>query len=163
MMVTPSQTPLIIEHLWANSFISLLLDLIYHLLHKPLSQFSHSPRTSHMQALTRVLRYIKFNPGQGLFFPTLNNLQLTAFCDSDWASCNESRKSVSGYAMFLGSSLISWQSKKQSVVSRSSTEAEYMALADSTCEITWLHCLLKDLSVPIATPVLVILVCILFS
>lgn len=50
-----------------------------------LSQFSHSPRTTHFQALTKVLRYIKLNPGQGLFFPTNNSLHLQAFSDSDWA------------------------------------------------------------------------------
>ncbi|GJY97595.1 retrovirus-related pol polyprotein from transposon TNT 1-94 [Tanacetum coccineum] len=81
-----------------------------------LSQFSHSPRTTHIKALTRVLRYIKLSPSQGLYFtPTTNP-------------------------------------KKQSVVSRSSTEAEYRALADCTCEITWLKCLLQDLSIPLTGP-----------
>lgn len=101
-----------------------------------LSQYSQAPRTSHMQALYRVLRYLKLCPGQGIFFPTLNDLQLTTYCDIDWGSCFHTGRSVSGYAIFLGTSLISWQSKKQSVVSRSSTEAEYRALADCTCEIS---------------------------
>ncbi|GJZ79190.1 uncharacterized mitochondrial protein-like protein [Tanacetum coccineum] len=119
-----------------------------------LSQFSHDPRTTHYKALIKVLRYIKFCPGQGLFFPANNSLKLTTYCDSDWASCPITRRFVSGYAIFLGNSLISWQSKKQTMVSRSFTEAEYRALADSTCEISWLKCLLHDLHVTIPTHIL---------
>ncbi|GKD20434.1 uncharacterized mitochondrial protein-like protein, partial [Tanacetum coccineum] len=118
-----------------------------------LSQFLKEPRSPHMKALLRVLRYLKLCPGQGLFFSATNNLNLLTYCDSDWASCSFSRKSVSGYGIFLGTSLISWQSKKQGVVSRSSTEAEYRALADNTCEISWLTCLLKDLHIKPSTPV----------
>ncbi|GJV32061.1 retrovirus-related pol polyprotein from transposon TNT 1-94 [Tanacetum coccineum] len=118
-----------------------------------LSQFLKEPRTTHMAALTRVLRYLKLCPGQGLFFPANNSLNLLTYCDSNWASCSFSRKSISGYGIFLGSSLISWQSKKQGVVSRSSTEAEYRALSDNSCEISWLTCLLKDLQVQVPTPV----------
>ncbi|GJX19351.1 uncharacterized mitochondrial protein-like protein [Tanacetum coccineum] len=121
-----------------------------------LSQYSHSPRSTHYDALIRVLRYIKLCPGQGLFFPINNPLKLTTYYDSDWASCATTIRSVSGYAIFLGHSLISWQSKKQTVVSRSSIEAEYRALADSTCEISWLKCLLQDLNVTVPTPFLVI-------
>ena len=120
-----------------------------------LSQFSHSPRSTHYTALMRVLRYIKLCPGQGLFFPAQNNSKLTSYCDSDWASCAITRRSVSGYAVFYGQSLVSWQSKKQTVVSRSSTEAEYRALADCTCELSWLKCLLQDLHVQVPTPTLV--------
>ncbi|GJZ79775.1 retrovirus-related pol polyprotein from transposon TNT 1-94 [Tanacetum coccineum] len=88
------------------------------------------------------------------FFPAKNNLHLTTYYYSDWASCPFSRRSVTGYGIFLGSSLISWQSKKKIVVSRSSTEGEYKALADSTCEVTWLQCLLKEFKVNVPTPIL---------
>lgn len=118
-----------------------------------LNQFSHSPITHHMKALIRVLRYLKNCPGQGLFYPTTNNTSLLTYCDSDWASYPHSRRSISGFGIFLGSSLVSWQSKKQTVVSRSSTEVEYQSLADSTCELTWLCCLLKDLQTPISYPI----------
>ena len=67
-----------------------------------LSQFSHAPRTTHMKALLRVLRYIKLSLGQGLYFPSNNNLTLQAYCDSDWAACPTTRRSISGYAIFLG-------------------------------------------------------------
>ncbi|GJU12062.1 uncharacterized mitochondrial protein-like protein [Tanacetum coccineum] len=120
-----------------------------------LSQFSHNPRTPHLVALHRVLRYIKLCYGHGIYFPASNKLELTTYCDSDWASCQTTRRSVLGYAIFLGNSLISWQSKKQLVVSRSSSEAEYRSLADSTCEISWLKCLLHDIGINIPTPSLV--------
>ncbi|GKE93723.1 uncharacterized mitochondrial protein-like protein, partial [Tanacetum coccineum] len=119
-----------------------------------LSQFLQQPRTLHMKALIKVLRYVKLSTGQGLFFLAQNNLHLTAYCDSDWASCPFTRRSVTGYGIFIRSSLILWQSKKQLVVSRSSTKAEYKALADTTCEVTWLHCLLKEFNVQVPTPVL---------
>ncbi|GKD24502.1 retrovirus-related pol polyprotein from transposon RE1 [Tanacetum coccineum] len=117
-----------------------------------LSQFSHSPRITHMKALLRVLRYIKLSPGQALHFTPTSNPQLQTYCDSDWVACPITRRSVTEPAIFLGKCLISWSSKKQSVVSRSSTEAEYKALADCTCEITWLKCLLKDLHINLTNP-----------
>ncbi|PWA93616.1 hypothetical protein CTI12_AA069020 [Artemisia annua] len=117
-----------------------------------LSQFSHAPRTTHMKALLRVLRYIKLSHGQGLHIPSNTNHTLLAYCDRDWAACPTTRRSVSGYAIFLDKCFISWSSKKQSVVSRSSTEAEYRALADCTCEITWLKCLFKDLHISLNVP-----------
>lgn len=69
------------------------------------------------------------------------------YSDSDWAGCIDSRKSISGYCFFIGSSLISWRAKKQQTVSRSSSEAEYRALSTATCELQWLLHLFKDLHV----------------
>ncbi|GJW04891.1 uncharacterized mitochondrial protein-like protein [Tanacetum coccineum] len=144
-----------------TTFLLSLGKLIYLTITRPdiafaaqlLSQFSHSPHTSHLKALQRVLRYIKLGPCQGLFFSMSNSLALQAYCDSDWAICPESRRSITGFGIFLRHSLISWQSKKQAVVSRSSTEAEYRALADCSCEITWLNTLLRDLHIPLTAPI----------
>ena len=104
-----------------------------------LSQYLSRPTDLHMNAAHKVLRYIKGNPGQGLLFSASSDLTLQAFADADWGTCPDSRRSVSGFCVFLGGSLISWKSKKQDVVSRSSTEAEYRSLANATCDLLWLH------------------------
>jgi len=119
-----------------------------------LCQFSSAPRTSHLQAAYRVLQYIKGSVGQGLFYSASADLTLKGFADSDWASCPDSRRSTTGFSMFVGDSLISWRSKKQHVVSRSSAEAEYRALALVTCELVWLHTLLMSLKASYLVPVL---------
>lgn len=112
-----------------------------------LSQFMHKPTTSHMQAAKRVLRYLLSCPGQGILLATSSTASLTAYCDSDWAGCPMTRRSTTGFCIFLGSSPISWKSKKQQVVARSTAEAEYRAMAMTTCEVTWITQLLKDLGI----------------
>lgn len=120
-----------------------------------LCQFSSAPWTAHLAALYRVLQYIKGTVGQGLFYSATEDLHLTGFADADWGTCPDSRRSTTGFTMFLGPSLISWRSKKQHIVSRSSAESEYRALALASCEMVWLHTLLKDLRVASsAVPVL---------
>jgi len=120
-----------------------------------LSQFPASPTEKHFVAATRILRYLKKCPGQGLFFPRQSSLFLSGFSDADWAGCLNSRRSISRQCFFLGKSLISWRTKKQLTVSRSSSEAEYRALGAAACELQWLLYLLRDLHVTtIKLPVL---------
>ncbi|GJZ17253.1 putative RNA-directed DNA polymerase [Tanacetum coccineum] len=113
----------------------------------------HAPLSSHLEAAFRVLRYLKNSPGSGIQINKVGNLKLRAYADSDWARCPATRKSVSGYCVFLGSSLITWKSKKQSTLSRSSAEAEYRSMASATCEVIWLSNLLGDMGVKNLLPV----------
>jgi len=112
-----------------------------------------SPCSSHLHAAFRILRYLKNAPGQGLFYPVHNYNRLQAFSDSDWATCSTTRRSVTGYCVFYDNCLISWKSKKQNTVSRSSIEAEYMALATVACELQWLKYIVDDLSLNISLPI----------
>lgn len=114
------------------------------------SQFVCSPTSVHWAAVMRILRYLRGTLYQSLLFPSTSSLELRAFSDADWATDQTDRKSTTGYCVFLGDSLISWKSKKQDVVSRSSTEAEYRAMASTTSEIIWLRWLLTDMGVSLS-------------
>ena len=109
-----------------------------------LSQYMRNPSKEHWAGVKRILRYIKGTVDHGLTFTYTDNFVLNGFSDADWAGCVDSRKSTSGYAFFLGNSLISWASKKQSIVALSSTEAEYVALCGAAQETVWLRNLLQD-------------------
>lgn len=85
----------------------------------------------------------------GLHIKTSSSLDITGFSDADWATSLDDRKSVAGHCVFLGETLISWCSRKQRVVSRSSTESEYRALADLAAEVSWVCSLLQEIKLPI--------------
>ncbi|KAH9659734.1 protein kinase domain-containing protein [Citrus sinensis] len=110
-----------------------------------LSRFMHEPQTTHMDAAIRVLRYLKGSPGKGILLSSTSDLHIRGYCDADWGSCPTTRRSVTGYCTFLGDSPISWKTKKQNVVSRSTAEVEYRSLADLSCELQWPKALFADL------------------
>ena len=117
-----------------------------------LSQFVCAPTSVHYSHLLRVLRYLRGTSSRRLFYARTSQLQLHAYSDSTWASNPDDRSSVTGYCLFLGTSLIAWKSKKQNAISRSSAEAELRALSTTTAEIIWLRWLLADLGVPCDAP-----------
>ncbi|XP_062080074.1 uncharacterized mitochondrial protein AtMg00810-like [Humulus lupulus] len=112
-----------------------------------LSQFLQEPRQEHWEAALRVVRYLKGSPGQGILLRANSSLSLTGWCDSDWAACPLTRRSLTGWLVFLGHSPISWKTKKQPTVARSSVEAEYHSMASLTCELKWLKGLLLRLGI----------------
>lgn len=116
-----------------------------------------APRSIHFTVVLCILRYIKGTLGHGLQFSSQSSLVLFGFFDADWAGDLTDRRSTIGYCLYLGNSLISWRSKKQTVVSCSSTESEYRALADATSKLLWLRWLLSDIGVP--QPFAIILYC----
>jgi hypothetical protein len=107
-----------------------------------LSQFMQSPCTTHLDAATRVLRYLKGSVSKGLFLSASSSLNLVGYADSDWAGCPTTRRSTTGYFTMLGSNPISWKTKKQPTISRSSAEAEYRSLATLSSELQWLKYLI---------------------
>jgi hypothetical protein len=111
------------------------------------SQFMTTPRLVHYVVVLRILYYVKGALFHGLPFSSHSSLDLRVYSDADWAGDPTDRRSTTGYCFLLGDSLISWRSKKQSVVTHSSTEAEYRALADTTSELLWLRWLLHDMGV----------------
>jgi hypothetical protein len=110
--------------------------------------YMHDPREPHLAALKRILRYARGTLDLGLLLQPSTNGDLTVYSDADWAGCPDTRRSTSGYAVFLGDNLVSWSSKRQNTVSRSSAEAEYRAVANGVAEATWLRQLLFELHAP---------------
>jgi hypothetical protein len=101
----------------------------------------------HWSAVKCILRYLQYIIGMVLRIHRSPSTLVSAFSNADWAGCSDDRRSTGGFAVFLGSNLISRNARKQATVSRSSTEAEYKSLANATTEVMWVQTLLKELGV----------------
>lgn len=116
------------------------------------SQFMHEPQTHHMEAVMRIVRYLKGSPGKGVVFKRNGHLQIEAFTDADWAGNQINRRSTAGYFTFVGGNLVTWRSKKQKVVALSSAEAEFRGIVKGITEILWLRKLMDEIGFPLKTP-----------
>ncbi|KAK0582233.1 hypothetical protein LWI29_023202 [Acer saccharum] len=111
------------------------------------SRFMHNPKEVHLQAAHRILHCLKGTVGKGILFKRGDKLTLEVYTDADYAGSIDDRRSTTGYCTFLGGNLVTWRSKKQNVVARSSAEAEFRAMALGVCELLWLKIILDDLKV----------------
>ncbi|RVW87252.1 Retrovirus-related Pol polyprotein from transposon RE1 [Vitis vinifera] len=116
------------------------------------SQFTSAPTIKHWAALEQILCYLKKAPGLGILYSSQGHTRIECFSDADWAGSKFDRRSTTGYCVFFGGNLVAWKSKKQSVVSRSSAESEYRAMAQATCEIIWIHQLLCEVGMKCTMP-----------
>ncbi|GKB52103.1 ribonuclease H-like domain-containing protein, partial [Tanacetum coccineum] len=117
--------------------------------------YMHDPQQPHLSALKRILRYVHGTLDYGLQLFSSSATDLVAYSDADWAGCPTTRRSNSGYCVFLGNNLLSWSSKRQPTLSRSSTEAEYRGVANAVTKTCWLRNLLRELHTPLSSDALV--------
>ncbi|CAL9006485.1 unnamed protein product, partial [Prunus brigantina] len=115
-------------------------------------QFMNNPTEHHFFLVKRILRYLQGTLSHGFTYSASGPFLLSAYSDSDWAGDINTRRSTTGFVVYLGSNPVSWQSKKQGSVSRSSTEAEYKALANASADVVWIRQLLVDLHVYLSEP-----------
>jgi hypothetical protein len=140
------------EHVDQKEYRSMIGSLLYLTATRPDIQFSvclcarfqASPRTSHRQAVKQIFRYLRHTPNFGLWYSASSSLVLHGFSDAGFAGCRLDRKSTSGTCQFLGSSLVSWSSRKQSSGSQSTTEAEYVAAASCCSQLLWISYTMSD-------------------
>ncbi|GJZ48109.1 ribonuclease H-like domain-containing protein [Tanacetum coccineum] len=111
--------------------------------------YMHDPREPHLNAMKRVLRYLRGTTDLGLQLLRSTTSQLIAYSDADWAGCPATRRSTSGYCVFLSDNLLTWSSKRQDTLSRSSAEAEYRGVANAVAETSWIRNLLRELYTPL--------------
>nr|GEW50024.1 ribonuclease H-like domain-containing protein [Tanacetum cinerariifolium] len=117
--------------------------------------YMHDPHDPHFSALKRILCYVRGTINHGLQLHVSSTSQLTTYTDADWADCPVTRRSTSGYCVFLGDNLLSWSAKRQVTLSRSSAEAEYRGVVNVVAKTAWLRNLLLELHAPLSTAILV--------
>lgn len=134
-----------------NYLVNTRIDIAYSVQH--LIQFLQTPREPYYKAALHVLRYLKNDPTLVVYLSNNPSHAISAYCDSDWAACPDSRRSVSSFIVFLRDNPISWKSKKQRTVSLSSVEAEYRSIRKVVGEIVWLERLLTEFDVALPKPI----------
>ena len=114
-------------------------------------QKMHLPQPEDWQRVKHLLRYLKGTITEGLKVSRTSTMHISLYSDADWAGSSDDRRSTSGFLIYLGVNLISWSSKKQQTVARSSTESEYKAVANATSELKWIQSLLREINLQIPT------------
>ncbi|KAL1220948.1 Retrovirus-related Pol polyprotein from transposon RE2 [Cardamine amara subsp. amara] len=144
-----------------NQYQRLVGRLIYLTITRPDISFAVNQVSQHMQAPSKhhwgnggSYSRIIGTPGKGTWMGCNNSTEIVGYCDYDWAGDKVDRKSTTGYCTFVGGNLVTWRSKKQKVISRSSAEAEYRAMANTTGELVWIKALLKDLGIESSEPII---------
>nr|GFB90897.1 ribonuclease H-like domain-containing protein [Tanacetum cinerariifolium] len=117
--------------------------------------YMHEPREPHLAALKRILCYIRGTLDFGFHLYSYITISLVGYTNTDWAGCLSTRRSTSGYSVFLGDNLLSWSFKCHHTISRSSAEAEYQGVANVIAETAWLRNLLRELHSPLSAATLV--------
>lgn len=117
------------------------------------SQFMNDPKEEHLEAVYRILRYLKMTPRKGLYFKKGINKEIAIYSDADWAGSLKDRRSTSDYCTYVWGNLVTWRSKKQSVIARSSAEAEFRAAAQAICEGMWIKRVLNELRITSLDPI----------
>ncbi|XP_043710154.1 secreted RxLR effector protein 161-like [Telopea speciosissima] len=102
-----------------------------------ISQFMQCPKKIHWDVACHILRYLKSATSKGLIYRPNQNANLVGFSDADWVGADGDRSSTTGFSTFVGGNLVTWKSKKQTTVARSSAEAKYRAMAHTTAELMW--------------------------
>lgn len=116
------------------------------------SQFMHDLREKHFQAINRIIKYLKTAPGRGLLLKKKGSLSMEIYTDADYARLIIGRGSTTGYCI-LGGNLVTWKSKKQNAVTRSSVEAEFKVMTQGECKLLWMKIILNDLKIKFEAPI----------
>ena len=113
----------------------------------------HSLGLEHFETAYRILKYLKGSLGKGLFFEKNSHLQVKVYTEADWAGSLTDKRSTSSYCTFVGGNLVTWRSKKQNAVVRSSAEAEFRSVAHVICEVLWIKRILDELKLASQSPI----------
>lgn len=112
------------------------------------ARYASNPNQAHMDALNRIFAYLKGDPGKGIVYSDKHGLRLMGFVDSDFAGCEDSRKSTTGWVFTLAGGPVSWSSQRQKTVATSTMDAEYIASAEAVKEAVWIRNFINDLRIP---------------